>query len=58
LFGVDVVDLDSGFKYLGFYMKLNNYGIRDYKWLIQKIEKKLANWSLEWLTLGGRLILA
>jgi len=29
LFSVDVVDLDSGFKYLGFYMKLNNYGVID-----------------------------
>jgi hypothetical protein len=44
-------------KYLGFYLKPNNYRVADWKWMIQKVEKRIGNWSFCWLSLGGRLIL-
>jgi hypothetical protein len=45
-------------KYLGFFLKPNNYRVVDWNWMIQKIEKRIGNWTFRWLSLGGRLILA
>jgi hypothetical protein len=44
-------------KYLGFYLKPNGYRIMDWNWLIEKIEKRISNWTFLWLSLGGRLVL-
>lgn len=49
--------LDIGIKYLGYYLKLNNYGRVDWNWLIKKIEKKFDLWCYRWLSLGGRVVL-
>ena len=49
--------LSSGFKYLGYFLKPLGYGIKDWRWFIQKFEKKLSNWTYKLLTLGGRLVL-
>jgi len=57
IFGITYRPLDSGFVYLGFHIKPNNYLNSDWGWIIHKFESKLANWSYMWFTMGGRLIL-
>ena len=42
LFNFRFAPLDMGFKYLGFYMKPNKYGIKDWKWLIEKAERRIG----------------
>ena len=49
--------LTSRFKYLGYYLKPLGYGINDWRWFIQKFEKKLSNWTYKLLSLGGKLVL-
>jgi hypothetical protein len=56
-FNIHFITIDKGMKYLGFYLKPNNYKVADWKWMIQKVEKKIGNWSFCWPSLGGRLIL-
>jgi hypothetical protein len=56
-FNIHFITIDKGMKYLGFYLKPNNYRVADWKWMIQKVEKKIGNWSFCWPSLGGRLIL-
>jgi hypothetical protein len=36
-------DLGSGLKYLGFFLKANNYMKNDWRWLIEKVEKSLLS---------------
>jgi hypothetical protein len=57
LFNIHVIDLELGFKYLGFFLKPNCYATSDWIWLIQKVEKKIGLWCHRWISLGGRLIL-
>jgi hypothetical protein len=56
-FNIHVIDLELGFKYLGFLLKPNFYVAYDWIWLIQKVEKKIGLWCHIWILLGGRLIL-
>ena len=49
--------LTLGFKYLGYYLKPLGYGIKDWRWFIQKFQKNLSNWTYKLLSLGGRLVL-
>ena len=49
--------LSVGFKYLGFYLKPMGYHANDWRWLLNKFEKRISNWSYRLLSLGGRLIL-
>ena len=49
--------LTAGFKYLGYYLNPFGYGIRDWHWLIKKIESRIRKWKYRLLSLGGRLIL-
>jgi hypothetical protein len=56
-FNIQFVSIDEGMKYLGFYIKPNNYRVADWKWLIQKVEKRIGNWTFCWISLGGKLIL-
>lgn len=49
--------LSLGFKYLGFQMKSNNYKIKDWEWLVEKVKKKIKGWTFKWLSSGGRFIL-
>ena len=51
------VPLDDGLKYLGFFLKPNNYLKKDLVWLIEKLEKILHSWSHRWLSRAGRLVL-
>jgi hypothetical protein len=53
----DVKSVDEGFKYLGCFLKPNCYNKVDWYWLVRKFEKRIANWSLRWLSLGGRVTL-
>lgn len=49
--------IEQGFKYLGFILKPNNYQIKDWHWLLKKIEARIALWSYRLLSIGGKLIL-
>jgi hypothetical protein len=57
LFPFQQIDLHGGLKYLGFFIKPNDYSKKDWDWLIAKIEKRLSVWCNQWLSRGGRLIL-
>jgi hypothetical protein len=52
-----VSPLDQRMKYLGFFLKPNDYRVNDWHWLLQKVEKKIGHWTSRWLSLGGRLVL-
>ena len=47
------VTLDDGLKYLGFFLKPNNYLKKDWVWLIEKLERRLNYWSHRWLSRAG-----
>ena len=51
------LDIDDGLKYLGFYLKPNAYLKADWRWLLEKLEKRLHGWSHKWLSRAGRLVL-
>jgi hypothetical protein len=51
------VDLSSGFKYLGYYLKSGISKTEDWFWLVVKIEKKIGLSCNKWLSLDGRFIL-
>jgi hypothetical protein len=51
------VELNEGFRYLGFYLKLTNYRVEDWRWIIQKFERRIGLWCHRWLSLGGRYVL-
>ena len=57
MFPVPSTELSEGLKYLGFYLKPNDYWKMDWKWLTRKLEKQLQVWSNKWLSKAGRLIL-
>jgi hypothetical protein len=37
-------------KYLNFYTKPNDYGVKDWDWLISKIEKRIKVWYNRWFS--------
>lgn len=49
--------IEQGFKYLGFILKPNNSQIKDWYWLLRKVEARIAQWSYRLLSIGGKLIL-
>jgi hypothetical protein len=53
----DVKLVDAGFKYLGCFLKPNCYNKDDWYWLVRKFVKRIANWSLRLLSLGGSVTL-
>eukprot|EP00253_Pinus_taeda_P014847 PITA_14847 len=53
----EIYNMDSPFKYLGFWIKPNSYKKQDWNWLVAKIEAKIAHWSFKWLSRAGRLTL-
>jgi hypothetical protein len=57
IFPFEVKYLKSGYKYLGFQLKLNSYLKLDWLWLLAKLEKRLKVWSYRWLSRTGRLVL-
>eukprot|EP00253_Pinus_taeda_P029762 PITA_29762 len=53
----DVYKLGDPFKYLGFWLKPDNYRKQDWNWLVAKIEAIISHWSYKWLSRAGRLTL-
>ena len=45
IFSFSVVTIENGMKYLGFYLKSCRYFLKDWDWLIAKVEKMIMNWS-------------
>jgi hypothetical protein len=56
-FNIKFINLEEGMKYLDFSLKPNGYRVEDWKWLLEKISKRISNWTFQWLSLGGRLVL-
>jgi len=52
-----MLPLHSGFTYLGYFLKPLGYRVNDGIWLLQKFEKRISNWTFQYLSLGGRLVL-
>ena len=48
---------ETGFKYLGFFIKPNSYSFQDWVWLYKKIESRISSWENRFLSRGGRLVL-
>jgi hypothetical protein len=57
LFPFRFSELDSGFNYLGYFLKSGVQRVEDWGWLIKKMEKRINNWCYRWLSLGGRFTL-
>jgi hypothetical protein len=55
LFPYTKVDLQAGIKYLGFYLKPNDYSKRDWGWMITKVARRLYIWCNKWLSRGGKV---
>ena len=45
LFPFEVVHIDNDFKYLGYFLKPNNYLKEDWWQLLKKVEKRISHWS-------------
>jgi len=43
IFGISMTRLECGLKYLGFYLKPNDYEVSDWIWLLHKIEKGVGH---------------
>jgi len=50
-------NLLEGIKYLGFRLKPDGYKIKNWTWLITKIEKRISSWHHRLLSKAGRLVL-
>jgi hypothetical protein len=46
-FNILILNLEEGMKYLGFCLKPNGYRIIDWNWLIEKIVKRINNWTFQ-----------
>ena len=57
VFHFKLVELQEVLKYLGFVLKPNGYSIKDWGWLITKIESRIQLWRYRWLSSGERLTL-
>ena len=55
LFPFESRNMQSPFKYLGFWLKPNAYKKEDWNWLIAKIEARISYWSYKWLSRARRL---
>ena len=56
-FDFNSVNVVSGTKYLGFFIKPNDYSKKDWAWLIVQVENSLKQWCNLWISRGGRMIL-
>ena len=56
LFPFNVGSLERGLKYPSFYLKPNDYRKQDWVWLLEKMEKRLKQWSRKWLSRASRLV--
>ena len=44
LFSFSMNNIEFGMKYLGFHLKPGSYLLKDWDWLIVKVEKRIKNW--------------
>lgn len=58
VFPLKFLEMETGTKYLGFFLKPANYRAHDWSWLIRRFEGRISHWSFRFLSLGGRLTLA
>lgn len=49
--------MTKGLKYLGFVLKPNNYLSHDWKWLLEKVEKRIKSRYNKWLSTTDRMVL-
>ena len=52
LFHYGVMRLSTGFKYLGYYLKIDSYKVVDWQWLLKKYEQRICHQCNHFLTLG------
>ena len=53
IFPYHMAIMDYGFKYLGLFLKPNDYLKYDWKWILRKFDQKISMWCYNWLSLGG-----
>jgi hypothetical protein len=58
VFNFTIDNLANGFKYLGYILKADRFRAEDWNWLLMKYEYRINHWCNNWLTMGGRLVLA
>jgi hypothetical protein len=51
------MELSSGFKYLGYRLKIGSYKVEVWDCLLTKVMKRIEVWCNRWLSLGGRYTL-
>jgi hypothetical protein len=57
IFSYRFESIETGFKYLGFFLKPNCYKADNWRWLINKFEQRINHWCNCCLSLGGQLVL-
>jgi hypothetical protein len=57
IFPYNFEELAKGFRYLGYFLKVDAYKTVDWRWLLSKIEDRIGMWCNRWLSLGGRFTL-
>ena len=57
LFPYNSGSIEGGFKYMGFIIKPNGYGSKDWDWIFKCISRKINCWAFRHLSLGGRMVL-
>jgi len=46
-------EISDGIMYLGYAIKPNNYDIKDWSWIVAKVERKMNLWCNHWISRGG-----
>ena len=57
LFPGQLGNFENGFKYLGYYIKANNYHTSDWHWMLRRVDHRIRSWCNRFLSIGGRLTL-
>jgi hypothetical protein len=57
IFQYNFFDLSDGFRYLGYFLKIDMYKKEDWQWLIAKYECQISHWCNTCLSIWGCLIL-
>jgi hypothetical protein len=52
LFHFGIMSLSAGFKYLGYFLKMDSYKVADWQWLLQKYEHRICHWCNHFLIFG------
>ena len=42
---------------MGFVIKRNGYGPKDWEWMLKCVSKKINSWAYQYLSLGGKMVL-